>query len=57
MEMSLILFIRHGSVLHELIDSRDRVWASKELQDKVFSEAERRAEINKAQLRKYGFEI
>ena len=44
-------------VLHELIDSRDRVWASKELQDKVFSEAERRAEINKAQLRKYGFEI
>ena len=44
-------------VLHELIDSRDRVWASKELQDKVFSEANRRAEINKAQLRKYGFDI
>ena len=43
--------------LHELIDSRDRVWASKELQDKVFSEANRRAEINKAQLRKYCFDI
>ena len=45
------------SVLHELIDSRDRVWASKELQEAVLSEANRRAEINKAQLRKYGFDI
>jgi len=45
------------TVTHKLIDSRDRVWASKELQDKVFSEAERRAETNKAVLREYGFEI
>ena len=39
------------------IESRERVWASKELQDKVFREAERRAENNKAVLREYGFEI
>ena len=45
------------SVLHELFDSRDRVWASKELQEAVHKEAARRAEINKAQLRKYGFDI
>ena len=47
----------YQTALHELIDTRDRVWASKELQEAVHNEANRRAEINKAQLRKYGFEI
>ena len=43
--------------IQETIESRDRVWASKELQEAVHKEAARRAEINKAQLRKYGFDI
>ena len=43
--------------IQETVESRDRVWASKELQEVVRNEAARRAENNKAQLRKYGFDI